>query len=119
MYEDFDLETFEPTYEEVAAKCEEITLQDRIFCTNILTDIIKTDIANKIYVEFQRVIANAKNLNDSKSTKILREIQAILVEHNNDEGRKHYAKHLNRIIDVFIDNAVFAGINTGEEIGND
>ncbi len=70
-------------------------------------------------MEFQRVITNAKNLNDSKSTKMLREIQAILIEHYNDKGRKHYDKHLNRIINVFIDNAAFAGINTGEEIGND
>ena len=111
MNEDFNLDKFEPDYNEVLKEVQDFADNDLIYPTKLLTGIMQMEIADKIYAEFQGVVANAKNLNDSKSTKMLREIQTVLVEHHNDKGRKKYAKRLNQIIDIFIDNEVFAGIN--------
>ncbi len=111
MNEDFNLDEFEPDYDEILKEVEYFVINDRIYPTKLLTRMMQMEIADKIYAEFQGIVANAKNLNDSKSTKMLREIQTVLVEHHNDKGRKKYAKRLNQIIDIFIDNEVFAGIN--------
>ena len=111
MYENFDLETFKPDYDEILNEVKNFTTDNSLYATKALSRLMQMDIADKIYAEFQGVVANAKNLNDSKATKMLREIQTVLVEHHNDRGRKKYAKRLNQIIDIFIDNEVFAGIN--------
>ena len=67
-------------------------------------------IVSKLYLEIHELIKRASALDDTKAQKINREVQQLLIE-------KHSSKDitaeetLNKIYDIFINDAIFVGPN--------
>ena len=67
-------------------------------------------VINQLYLEIHELIKRASALDDTRAKAINREVQQILIEkHSNPTISAE--ETLNRIYDVFINNAIFVGPN--------
>ena len=92
---------------EIQSQCMYSRMEEKI-----LLEKIKSRMAYEIYEEFKSIFDNANNIDDTKATKIVFEIQQMLIDWNTEKSKDPEVDSIffiDKITDIYAKNNIYVG----------